>query len=277
MNFLKRVIAKLHRKSMRGHTFNDVMSMYGNGAYKDAYAALCNMMDNESQLSKDGDIYILWAELELLANDNAYKALELLNKAFEVGYSEMGYYYKVRGDVLFDKGNYDEAIQNFEKSISFEPNVATLIMLAQALSKINDCRATDVWEQILEKDPQNCLSHAYVGLEAVKSCNRSKAMLMAKRAEKLNPSSPEELFTIGLLYYDLDEYGMAINSYLKANKLGYKDKGFLYACIAACYLSMNQAVPARKYAQWAVGCNPENDYVNDVWHEYEERFGSTDG
>lgn len=45
---------------MRGNTFDDVLAMYGNGAYKDAYAALCNIMDNESQLSKDGDIYIYY-------------------------------------------------------------------------------------------------------------------------------------------------------------------------------------------------------------------------
>ena len=197
-----------------------------------------------------------------------------MDRACEVGYSEKGYYYKVRGDALLDKGIYEEAIQDFERSVTLEPSVASLTMLAQALSEMDNSRAMEVWQQILEKDPQNCLAHAYVGLESVKSGDRGKAMLMAKRAEKLNPSSSEELFTIGLLYYDLDEFGIAINSYLEANKLGYKDKGFLYACIAACYLSLDQAVPARKYAQWAVGCNPEHDYVKDVWHEYEERFGN---
>lgn len=269
MTPLRRIFSKLCPKLRQKQTFRDVLSMYDKGAFEDAYTALCDVMNNQPQLSKDGGVYTLWAELELLANDNACRAMELLDRAREVGGAEMAYYYSVRGDAMLSIGNYEKAAQDFERSVAIEPSVANLKMLAQALSMMNDSRAVNIWQKILEEDPENCLAHAYVGLEAVKSGDRGKALLMAKRAERLNPSV-EEIFTIGLLYHELEEFQTAINTYLVANRLGYKDKTLLYAYVAACHLSLGQATPARKYAQWAVRCDPENDYVKDVWKKCEE-------
>jgi tetratricopeptide (TPR) repeat protein len=145
-------------------------------------------------------------------------------------------------------------------------------MFAQALSEIQDSRALNIWQQVLEKEPDNCLAHIYIGLEAEKSGDRGKAMLMAKRAEKLKPSV-EDIFTIGILYHNLDEFQAAINTYLVANNLGFKDKTLVYSSIAACYLSMEDKKLARKYAEWALKSDPENEYAKEIWHEYKERFG----
>ena len=275
MSFLTKFISKLRRRSKWGHTIDDVLTMCDKGAFADAYTLLCELIEKQSGLSKHGGICALLAELELLANDNASKAIELLDRALDGdrGGLDMIYYYRVRGKAMFDTGKYEEAVKNFEQAVALDDGVENLKLLGQVLSEINDSGAMGVWKQILEKDPKNCLACANLGIELVKSGDKGRAMLMARRAEKLNPSS-EELYRIGLLYYDLDEYGMAINSFLEANRLGYEDKGFLYACVAACYLSMNEAVPARKYVQWAIRCNPENYYVKDVLHEYEERFGN---
>ena len=273
MKRVKKFFSKLLSKKPQGHILGSVWSMYHKGEYKDAYAAFCDIMDKYPDLRNLGDVYTLWADLEFSANDDACRAIELLDVAREKGISVEGYYYAVRGDAMLRIGNCEEARQNYEQSIAIDPDVRTLTMLGQALSEMNDSNATEVWQRILEMEPSNCFAHVYVGLEAIKSGDRGKAFLMAKRAEKLDPSV-DDLLEIGYLYYTLGEFNVAIKTYLEVNRLGYKDKGFLYALIAACYLSLNEAVPARKYVQWAIRCNPENYYVKDVLHEYEERFGN---
>ena len=95
---------------------------------------------------------------------------------------------------------------------------------------------------------------------------------MAKRAEEL-ASSVRDVFELGRLYHQSEEFQSAINKYLEAKKLGYENQGILYAAIASCYLALEDESSARKYAEWALRSNPENDYVKDVWSEYEERFG----
>ena len=57
-------------------------------------------------------------------------------------------------------------------------------------------RAKDVGQGVLKEDPQDCLAHLGLALEAARSGDRDRAMLMTKKAEQLDPSA-EELFQIG--------------------------------------------------------------------------------
>lgn len=269
--FIKK-FSKCIPKFRQAYTFDDVFSMYDKGDFEKAHAALCKILDKQPQWSKNGGVNTLLADLELLINDDACKAIELLDRAREFDGADMCYYYCVRGDAMLSIGNYEEAIKNLELSVALDPNVANLTMLAQALSKINDSREIDIWHKVLEKDPFNCLAHIYVGLEAAESGDRGKALLMAKRAEKLNPTV-EDFFLIGILYHKLEEFQTAINTYLIANRLSYKDKALLYAHIADCYLSLGDESIARKYVEWAIQFDPENDYVKEVWGECEKISG----
>lgn len=266
------MLSKLWSKLRQEYTFHDVLSMYDKGAFEDAYTALCDVMKNQPQWSKDGGVYTLWAELELLVNDNACRAIELLDRAREVGCSEMGYYYSIYADAMLRLGNCEKAVHNYEQSVAIDPSVSNLTMLAQALSMMNHSRAVYVWRQVLQKDPDNCLAHVHLGLEAVKSGDRAKGLIMAKRAERLDPSV-EDVYMIGYLYHDLEQFQSALNAYQEADRCGYADKALLYASIAACYLSLGQAGTARKYAEWAVRFNPEDDYAKEVWQIYQERYG----
>lgn len=229
-------------------------------------------MENEPRWSKVGDVYTLWADLELLANHDPRKAIELLDKAQEIGCSQMAYYYAKRAEALWETGERNMALQCYERSVAADPCAFYLSNLARALSFLNNERALSVWQQVLEEAPKNCLAHTYIGWEAAKSGDRDKALLMAKKAEELQ-SSIRDVCEIGRLYYELEEFQAAINKYLEAKKLGYYEEGVLYAAIADCYLSLGDASAAQKYAQWAMRIEPENDYVKDVWREYKERFG----
>jgi tetratricopeptide (TPR) repeat protein len=111
-----------------------------------------------------------------------------------------------------------------------------------------------------------------MGWEATKSGDKNKALVMAKKAEELQ-SSFSDVYEIGRLYHELEEFQIAINKYIEAKKLRYDEEGMLNAAISDCYLSLGDASAARKYVELAIQSDPENEYVKEVLHEYQEKFG----
>jgi len=262
--FLRRIISKFSAKPLQAHAPSDFWALYNEGAYQEAYAVLHDGMMKRPQSFNNGDLCILLADLELEANDDVRRAQELLDRAREVGYRATEYYYHVHGWAMLKTGKYEQAVHDYEQSVAIDPSVGNLAMLAQALSMSDDKRAMNLWKQVLEKNPNNCFTHIWIGFEASKAGDRGKALLMAKRAEKLDPSAPN-LYEIGRLYLQLDDFQSAISSYLEAERRGYEPKGPLYAGIAACYFGLGDNRTGRKYAEWAVRFNPEDDYVKEVW------------
>jgi tetratricopeptide (TPR) repeat protein len=270
---LKNIFSKLHPKPCQKYYFSDVLDMYHKRSYKNAYNALCDFLKNKPRLLKYGDVYTLWAELELLANREPCKAMKLLDKAQETGCSKMGYYYAILAQVLWEKKEYKTALQYFEKSVTIDPSLANVEGLATALSYMHGERAMSAWQQVLEKNPNNYFAYAYIEREAAKSGEKDKAILMAKKLEELHPSSAEEVEEIGRFYHELGEFQAAINKYLEAKNLGYNEESLLYAAIADCYMSLEECNQAKKYMELALKQDPENDYVKEAWKEYKEKFG----
>ena len=266
--FLRRIISKFSTKPPQTLDMSDFWALYNEGAYQEAYAAMQGFMQKDPQCFNNGDLCLLLADLELKANDDVGKAQELLDRARQVTRpvrsALMDYYYNLHGWVMLKTGKYQEAVHDFEQSVAMDPSVGNLSMLAQALSMSGDKRAMTVWKQVLEEDPDSCFAHIGIGFEDAKTGDHGKALLMAKRAEKLDPS-PCDLYHIGCLYFELNEFQSAISSYLEAERRGYEPKGPLYAAIASCSFALGDNSTGRKYAEWAVRFNPEDDYVKEVW------------
>lgn len=268
---LRRAICLFCLKPRQMLSYHRVLAMYGRGDFAGAYAAICRGIENHPECSKGPYLYVLWADLELRLNGDISKARYLLDEALRVGPSDWAFYYKTRAWLMWESGERERSIQDLEKSVEADPQVANLTEFASTLSNVDDKRAMSIWERILEKDPDNCLAHAYVGHEALKSGDRGKALLMAKKAEELH-SSAQDIFLIGRLYHELEEFKTAVQRYSEADKLGYEDNGSLYAHIAACYCSLGDMRAARKYIKRAVRCSPEDDYVKEVQRECEQRL-----
>ena len=269
---LEWLLYRLGRVLGRPVTFDDVLAMYRKGAVEEAYAALSDAIQIAPKLSKYGDICTMRAQLELLVNNNASMALELLEKAKELdNMDDMVHYYNVRGDVMLELGKGEEALQNYEQSVGIDPTVPNLQIFGRALSEMNDSRAVAVWQQALEKDPANVMAHIFSGIEAAKSDDRDKALLMAEKAEKLGPSS-EEFYLLAFLYTRLDKFAIALDACHKARKMGYEGKTLLFATIAACHFALGRIKEGRKHALRALRYNPDHEYANEVWREYKKRY-----
>jgi tetratricopeptide (TPR) repeat protein len=255
---LRGIFTKLFPKMLQTNDFKHVWAKISKGQFGEAYTVFHDIIERQPHYSKVGDVYILWAELELLANHDPRKAIELLDKAQEMGCTQMVYYYTRRADALWVTGERHMALQFYEKSVDEDPCAFCLSNLARALSYLNDTRAQTIWQQVLEEDPKNCFAYRYLGWEAAKSGDRNKALLLLKKAETLQ-SSVRDAFGIGRIYHELEEFQTAINKYLEAKKLGYGEEGVVNAAIADCYLSLGNESAARKYVQLAVQHDPEDD------------------
>lgn len=243
--------------------FDDYFALHAKGAFREAYAVLREILDTDPRWSKVGDLYVWCAELELHLTDDLSKVRQLLEKARDLGCRYPAPYLRARGMLRWRMGEHDEGIRDLEKSVELEPSITNLMTLGKVLSEDADDRAFGVWQQVLDQDPNNCLAHVYLGVLSLKSGDRGKAILLAKRAERL-AASAADYREVGRLYQQAQEFSSAIKAYLNAEGLGYERKGELYATLAVCYLSLGDNEAGRKYLQWAQKCDPENEYVRRV-------------
>ena len=269
---LRRIFPE-HNSIFRDATsYKDVMALHDKGDYKKAYDILSIAIKRGSRLSKAADIYILLAELELLVNEDPHKALDALDKAEEMGSTQIAYYYTRRAEALWRIGEIQTALQCFEKSVEAEPCAFYRSNLARALAYLDDERARSVWQEVLEEEPENSQAHSYFAFEAGKSGDRDNAIVMAKKADKL-ASSKEDILSVAALYHEWKEFQTAIEKYLKVIKLikfG-RQRGWVYARIADCYLSMGQTDLARKYVKQALKYCPDDEEVKEIQRELEEK------
>ena len=247
---------------MTAYSMDDLDEYYYSGNYAMAYLAVQELVKESPQ---SAEMHVMWAELEMKVNNNLVKAEALLSKADRLGPSDdfIFFYHSVRGHLMLEKGEYKEAIEAYEQSVKIKPWVGNLTRLGQALSACDEERAVDVWREVLEKDSGNCLAHIFLAKEAEKNARADEALVFVKKAESLSPSR-EELFEIGRVYHDLDDYEKAIEAYHKADMVGYEDRGDLYSATASCYLAIGDSKTALKFARRAIELDPDNGYAREV-------------
>ncbi len=245
--------------------FDEYFALHAKGRFREAYAVLREIIKSKPRWSRCGDLYVWCADLELTVNDDVREAQLLLEKAHALGCRHPAPYHHVRGFVRWRMGDYDEGIRDLEKSVELEPSVWSLTALGKLLAVQGDERATSVWQRVLEQDPKNCLAYACLGMLAAQSGDQDRAILMVTKAEKLAASASDHN-AIGRLYQELGQFQSAVDSFLKAAKVGDPAKAPLYAAIAACYFSMGDVQNGQEYLDRARRHDPDHEYVRYV-HE----------
>jgi hypothetical protein len=254
------------------HDLLDVLNLKRKGAFKEAYDVLNEMEARCPILSEQGDFLVLRAELELLANDDAFKARDAMEKATELGCRGWSAYHKVHGDLMWAEGNLERAAQEYRQSVALVPSVAALTPLAQILADCGDKDVVRVCHELLKMDPNNGRAYTYLGWNAVRSGNAEEAARLADRARELARST-DDFFEVGRLCHELGNIESALSMYFEADKLGYWYKGLLYASIGACYLSLDQLDLTKRYIDLATNADPDDEYLAEVLQAYRKRLG----
>lgn len=243
---------------MERYTIKDIRRFYKQGDFEEAYLALRATIKDYPD---NGGMYAIWAELEMRVKNNLSKAEYLINEAYHLGCPE-DYYHQVRGNLFYRKHQVEQALTEYERSVSVEPSLDNLLIFAQALSAACDERAISVWESVLQKDPKNVLAYVYLAREAERREDLSKALEMVRKAERLKTSNAEHFYEIGTVYHILEHYEKALEYLLRAKESGFAEQeklSSLYSHIASCYLRMDDGVMALEHALKAVKIEPEDN------------------
>jgi tetratricopeptide (TPR) repeat protein len=272
---IQRVLARVWAKEDDRRISRDFRRMYERGQLDDAYALLSAAVDDSPGLSQIGDVYVMFAHLDLMVAHDVARAMEHLDKAWKLGSRVTDFYLQVRGYALWHAGERQAALECFEKAVVIERSVYNLTQFAAFLSETNDERAGAVLSEILDRDPNNCTAHIYAGQEAAKSGDADGARVFAEKAWMLRPhADADDLCQLGKLCCTLNDFPAAIEAYLAADKLGWRGKAALYAAVAHCYLSLHNVQKAHEYMDRALALDGEDEFVKDIWQEYQTRLQS---
>lgn len=253
---------------MEKFAISQAHQFYEQRSFQKAYEAFQELVKDYPE---DSRMYAMLAYLEMQVGDDLDATEALINKAQTLGCPE-DYYHRIRGELMWVKGQHDKALAEYELSVAAEPSSSNLSALATALSDIGDKRAASIWEKVIEKDPENYQTYLHCARDAIKRKEFYKALGMAKLAEYLEPSNPEVLFGIGYVYQSLKLYRKALEYFLKAQDEGYKDQGYLCALIAMCYGATDDGANAISFANKAAKLSPKNNYVQEVLKYCKERI-----
>jgi tetratricopeptide (TPR) repeat protein len=256
--------------------FETYFSLRERGALREAYAELRTIMKKHSRWSKQGDLYVWCAEFELLVYHNVDKAQELLDEAATLGCVHMAPYHGIQGTVLCEKGDRLAGIEEYCKCVALDPSDFNMATLLSELSAVDGAPCVRVCEGILRQNPTHCIAHVYLAREAQKKGNAGKALLLAKRAERMAHSAID-FYEIGRLYHELEEFRSAADAFLQAERLGFETKGVIYATLADCHFAMEEDDIARNYLAWALRHDPQNEYVKAIKDIFDKELGQEHG
>jgi tetratricopeptide (TPR) repeat protein len=130
------------------------------------------------------------------------------------------------GDMLFEQGLYDEAIEAYKKAIKMKPDWALAHNnLGLAYSKYNQKDlAIEEYNEAIRLDPH--LGEAYYNLASIYYDRRSfeQAISFYKKTLEVNPNMAEAHYNLGAAYYETQQYDLAWKEAQEAEKLGYDAK-----------------------------------------------------
>lgn len=142
------------------------------------------------------------------------------------------------GNALFDKGQYDEAIQYFQKILDERPQFYQInINIGNAYMKKEDYEtALTYFQKVLDKDPENAEALISSGNCYVELKDFEKAIEVFKRIDKQDITDPVTLYNIGTIFYNNREAESAI-AYYEQSVVVQKDFAESYYQLGLAYLS----------------------------------------
>jgi tetratricopeptide (TPR) repeat protein len=145
--------------------------------------------------------------------------------------------YSIRGNVLLDQNNYDEALFCFRKSLSFRPSQTTprlnigLIYLRQKKPR----EAIVVFNELLVEDSTSTLANLNCGNAYGMLGDTKSAIRCFQRAIAKDPFFTAALYNLGVTYEAEKDYQKCRQCILNVVRLNPKDAQAYYSLGKCCY------------------------------------------
>jgi tetratricopeptide (TPR) repeat protein len=149
--------------------------------------------------------------------------------------------YSIKGNALFDKNNYDEALFCFQKSLSYRPTQPSprlnigLILLRQK----KPLQAIEVFNALLEEDSNNTLANLNCGNAYGIIGDTKSAITCFQRAISVDPNFTAALYNLGITYASIKEYPLCVQYLTEAVRTHPNDAESYYSLGKCCLLNNN--------------------------------------
>ncbi|MGA0163352.1 MAG: tetratricopeptide repeat protein [Bdellovibrionota bacterium] len=181
-------------------------------AWRSVRTALHSEPQNEKYLE-------LQAQVALALNDTG-QALELSDNLLrQFPTNRIGL--EVLGDALSSSGQYQKALQSYEKALSQTKFKARLFRKLAELhqNQGNVKQAVSYFEQLVKWSPRDAKAHLDLGRVYSEEGQLTKALKAFEKATELAPNSPEAFYFLGFIQKSRGERQQAIQSFEKFLKL----------------------------------------------------------
>jgi tetratricopeptide (TPR) repeat protein len=120
------------------------------------------------------------------------------------------------GKTHFEQGNYDQAIENYRKSLQLNDRYSTYLLLGNAYAAKKDFRnARTAFMEALKRNPRAELAYFSLGGLEIQMNKPAEALKNYEKAIELNPSFGEAYKNAAILYYMAEDYKPALDYFQK--------------------------------------------------------------
>lgn len=183
-----------------------------------------------------------------------------------------------KGDIYFDKGRYQKALDNYNKALNLEPkNIDALICVGLCYRNLKEYdKAIEYYNTALEIEPDNKTALNNKGYALEMKDQIEEALEMYKKSLEVDPNYDMPLVNLTKIYIDKKDYEAAIKVYKNAlkvdpiNTANWIDLGRAYRFMEKydkaikAYSEALRLVPSNKIAWNNIG------YVYFMQKEYEK-------
>ncbi|MBW2051440.1 MAG: tetratricopeptide repeat protein [Deltaproteobacteria bacterium] len=191
---------------------------------------------------------------------NAQKALEhasFFGPGSKVAFDSVSL--NISGDKLFESGDLEEAIAEYEKALKLNPNDLNV------LNSLGVCyghqhnldRALECFQRVLKLEPQNLMAHFNQGFALSMAGRKEEALESFRRAVEIDEQNFDALFQLGMIALGLERVDEAVESFERAERI--KDSSpVVYKYLGKSLLQTGRNDEAIKAFKAAVRIDPRD-------------------
>ena len=236
--------------------------------YQQKYTEVYPMKDLALETwPKDSLLLAYMAILEMAYKHDYEQGKSYMNKALSYKNNdqntdkntEIDILYEIKGTLWWDYLDVkEEGLACMEKAITLNPKKYNLNSLASRIIDVDSKRATKLFEQALQLEPDDVDAMYGLARIALKEGAYTKGLELAKKCYAIKPSDADINLLMGYAYFELKQFKEALELYLKVVDLGFPDMVYVYESVMECYQQIGDQEAARMYAKKILDIKPDN-------------------
>jgi len=173
------------------------------------------------------------------------------------------------GNEYYDKGDYDKAIDCYQKAIDIKPDDEAYYNMGIVYDAKGDYdKAIEYYQKAIELNPNDNETYYNMGNAYYNKGDYEKAIECYQKAIEINPDD-EAYYNMGLAYYNKGDYEKAIECYQKAIEINPDDEA--YYNMGIVYDAKGDYDKAIEYYQKAIDIQPNDEAYNNMGIAYKNK------